>query len=144
MSKRTTCISTSKQSVARKVIYNITTMNVTRSLQSAARANVKVAANMFKPCLNLTILAEFSSSRMYTSCTPAALAREVFMRAMFPRVLLKHGGAQSLGQGELLAARLQSALLQLALQLVEAPAAQAAGVHGVEVSGHRSALRHKL
>ena len=48
MSKRTTCISTSKQSVTRKVINNIITMNVTRSLQSAARANVKVAAKMFK------------------------------------------------------------------------------------------------
>ena len=43
MSKRTTCISTSKQSVTRKVINNVITMNVTRSLQSAARANVKVA-----------------------------------------------------------------------------------------------------
>ena len=48
MSKRTTCISTSKQSVTSKVINNIITMSVTRSLQSAARGNVRVAAKIFK------------------------------------------------------------------------------------------------
>ena len=47
-----TCISTSKQSVTSKVINNIITMSVTRSLQSAARANVRVAAKTNRGCHN--------------------------------------------------------------------------------------------